>query len=335
MFARRIGGVAATRAYRESAVARPDKSSGGAGVARSRRHATADVLTAEDAIQLATQIFERSDAIRRSYPGKERVDAVSLLGFALGRPPAPDDLLSPLVVDRFRSIVERHAAGEPTEYITGRATFCGLTLATGPGAFIPRDSSERLASLAVRMLAGWRSPTLIDLGTGVGAVALAAAAAVPSALIYGVDIEEEPLALARANARTLRLRNVRFIRGDLFRPLPSDLAGRVDIITGYLPYVPKDVVGSLVPEIRDHEPAASVSDSSPDGLTIIRRAAAEAYSWLRPGGFLVLEASSFCSRSFVSAFRRAGLERVRSIGGKHDLSRVVVGCRPIRYAERR
>src|SRR5205823_2773003 len=128
--------------------------------------------------------------------------------------------------------------------------FRGLELISEPGVFVPRDSSEYLAEQAVKRLRGRRSPVHVDLATGAGTIALSVANDVPKATVYGTDLSEDAVKLARRNARRLGLK-VRFATGDVFGGLPKTIVGTVDVITAHPPYVAMDEVDDLRDEIKD------------------------------------------------------------------------------------
>jgi release factor glutamine methyltransferase len=182
-----------------------------------------------------------------------------------------------------------------------------------------------MAAQAVRRLRGRPNPLYVDLGTGIGPVALVVGTALPRAKVFGVDVSAKPLALARRNAARLRLRNVTFLRGDLFEPLPDRLAGRIDVITIHPPYVPRREVRTLPEEIARFEPKESLTDDSPKGDRILRRVGVEAPAWLRPGGWVLVEVSPDRSREVATILRQAGFRDVRSTKGPIPVSRVVVG----------
>jgi release factor glutamine methyltransferase len=215
--------------------------------------------------------------------------------------------------------------GEPVAYLTGTTTFGELELEVRRGAFIPRQSSEFMAAQAVRRLRGRPNPLHVDLGTGIGPVALVVGATIPRAKVFGVDVSAKPLVLARRNAARLRLRNVTFLKGDLFEPLPDRLAGRIDVITMHPPYVPRRELRTLPEEIARFEPKESLTDDSPKGDRILKRVGAEASAWLRPGGWILVEVSPDRAREVATILRRAGLRDVRSTKGPIPVSRVVVG----------
>jgi release factor glutamine methyltransferase len=275
--------------------------------------------------------LKRSPAIQHWPADRERREAASLLSFALGDRDASDELADPDAVvstrprGRYRRLIERRATGEPMAHIIGWTTFRDLRIGVGPGAFIPRQSSELLAESAVRRLRRRRSPIAIDLATGVGPVALAVAHAIPGAEVHGTDISRTAIRQARANAASLGLPNATFHCGDLFGSLPAGLRNRVDVITVHPPYVPPEELGDLPLEIRGFEPEDALTDLSADGLGLFARTTEEAPDWLRPGGWLLVEVSPDRARAIRSRLVRSGYRDVKSTRGWPDISRVIVG----------
>jgi len=285
------------------------------------------VPIAEDLLDEAEVALEASKRIDHPHRGKDRTDAEDLLAHVLDSDFDLDDDVDGVAAQRFRRLVARRVAGEPVAYITGKVEFNGLMLDIGPGAFIPRESSEFMADQAIRRLRRRTRPVYVDMATGIGPVALSVASAVRAARVYGVDVSAKPVNMARRNARALRLRNARFLRGDLFRPLPRTLARSVDVITIHPPYVGSRELRDLPDEIRHFEPKESLTDFSPMGMSLIQRVADEAPDWLRSGGWLLIEVSPDRARGVAATLRHAGFRDVRSTRGGIEVSRVVVGRR--------
>jgi release factor glutamine methyltransferase len=283
------------------------------------------MLTAREVLRDAERKLKASEAIDHPHAGKEWIEAEELLAFVVGSQRDQDDEIPAGAVARFRRLLARRATGEPLAYVIRKTTFKGLTLEITPGAFIPRETSEFMAEHAIRRLRRRPQPVCLDLATGIGPVALAVAHAVPKAKVYGVDVSSRPLALARRNAARLRIRNVSFLRGDLFAPLPPSLAGRLDVITIHPPYVPRREMRDLPEEIVRFEPRESLTDGSRTGLRLLTRVADDGPEWLRPGGWLLVEVSPDRSREVSTVMRRAGFRDVRSTKGPVAFSRVVVG----------
>jgi release factor glutamine methyltransferase len=160
--------------------------------------------------------------------------------------------------------------------------FGGLELVTSPGVMTPRETSSGLVACAVEHLSD-RSGTVVDVGTGSGAIALAVAQAAPRAVVWATDVSEAAVELAAVNARRAGLSDrIAVRRGDLLDPVP----GIADVIVANLPYLPLD-------ERADHldllsEPIGAVFAAG-DGLGIVRRLVTAARRRLAPDGLLALQ----------------------------------------------
>lgn len=196
------------------------------------------------------------------------------------------------------AMVARRAAGEPLEQVVGWASFCGLRIEVAAGVFVPRRRTEFLAGQAIRLARP--GDVVLDLCCGVGAIAAALAAAVPSLDLHAADIEPAAVACARHNVPGA------VYQGDLFDPVPGSLRGRVAILTANVPYVPSAQVATLPAEAREHEPLTAL-DGGPDGLGVLRRVAAGAPAWLAPRGHLLTEASDRQADAALAVLRSAGL----------------------------
>jgi release factor glutamine methyltransferase len=196
-----------------------------------------------------------------------------------------DPELPPDVVARAEVFARRRTAGEPLQYIVGRAGFRTLELEVGPGVFIPRPETEVVAGRAMELLP--QNGTIVDVGTGSGAIALAVAAERPDASVYATERSAEALSWARRNAQRLDL-GVTFAPCAYLDDLPERLRGRVDVVVSNPPYVAPAEQASLPLDVVEHEPAEALF-ASEDGLTDIRHIAEDARRWLRPEGWLVME----------------------------------------------
>jgi release factor glutamine methyltransferase len=271
----------------------------------------------------STHIFEDHD---------NRQEARELLAFCLGvdEEELDDDDLEPprRTRERYLSLVTRRAAGEPFPFLVGRIEFYGLDLKVKPGPFVPRPSSELTVEWAVKRLRRRRDPVAVDVCTGAGPIAMGIAHEVPGARVWGLDIDRDGLAQARSNAKRLGLRNVQFLAGDLYDPLPRKLSRGVDLITAHVPYVPPDELDDLPTEVRGFEPVHTLSDESDDGLNLMRRAVAEAPGWLESGGWALFEISEDIAPEIESMFLDAGFEDVGTVSDDDRLSVVVEGRMP-------
>jgi release factor glutamine methyltransferase len=281
--------------------------------------------TVRELIDIAHRVLADSTHIFEDHDN--RGEATELLAFCLDvdEDDLDDDFEPPRRArERYLSMVTRRAAGEPFPFLVGSIEFYGLDLKVKPGPFVPRPSSELIVEWALRRLRRRRDPVVVDVCTGAGPIAMGIAHEVPSARVWGVDIDRNGLAQGRANAKRLGIDNVRFTAGDLYGGLPRALAGDVDVITGHVPYVPIDELEDLPTEVRAFEPIHTLSDeSSGDGLDLMRRAVAEAPGWLKPGGWLLLELSDDIADDIEAMCIDAGFEEVGTISDDDGLSVVV------------
>ena len=286
-------------------------------------------MRARKLLQEAIRDLKASPAIDHWQKGRERIEAEDLLAFVCdGEEPDPSDDVSKKRAARFRELVARRVTGEPIPYIKGFTEFRGLELKVEHGVFVPRDSSEFLAEQAVRRLRRRTSPVHVDLATGLGTIALAVANEVPHATVYGADVAEDAVLLARKNAKRLKL-GARFVQGDMFGALPEKLRGKVDVLTIHPPYVAAGELDDLPDEIRAWEPEHTLTDRSVDGLGLVARTVAEGPRWLRPKGWLLIETDPDRARDVQRVMRKGGFRDVRSTkGGELKVTRVVVGRPP-------
>lgn len=285
-------------------------------------------VNAQKVLDQAVRTLKASPSLDHSQKQRERWEVRDLLTYVLGDEPDPQDDVPAKARRRFDAMVARRAAGEPIPFIKGYTEFRGLELLAEPGVFVPRDSSEFLAEQAIRRLRRRRSPVAVDLATGGGTIALAVANEVPKATVLGTDLSADAVDLARRNAKRLRL-SARFRLGDLFDAVPKKLRGNVDVITLHPPYVARDEMDDLPDEIREWEPAHTLTDRSEDGMGLIRRTVDESPAWLRRGGWLLMEVDPDRSRDVMPVYRAGGFRDVKSTkGGELKVTRVIVGRRP-------
>lgn len=197
-----------------------------------------------------------------------------------------DEEVPPEVEQKIRALGARRARREPLQYLLGYAYFMEIRLDVSPEVLIPRPETERLVEWVVEKLP--RNGTMLDLGTGSGAIALATAYERKDAVITAVDVSPNALAIALYNAGQLGLsEQVRFLESDLFCALEGE---SFDLIAANLPYVSEEEYGTLEPEVRCHEPRLALT--APDsGFECIRCAALAAPSHLKPGGWIIFELS--------------------------------------------
>ncbi|MBB5155297.1 peptide chain release factor N(5)-glutamine methyltransferase [Saccharopolyspora phatthalungensis] len=199
-------------------------------------------------------------------------------------------LVDPPVVQALHDLVRRRAARVPLQHLTGTAALGNVTLSVGPGVFVPRPETELLLAWGLATLEGVDRPTVVDLCTGSGALALAMANARPDANVHAVEKDPAALAWARRNAdRQAQAGDtpIRLYAGDVTDPtLFMELEGLVDLVLCNPPYVPEGT--PVPPEVRNHDPHEAVFGGH-DGLDVVRRVVGCAARLLRPGGGVAIE----------------------------------------------
>lgn len=224
------------------------------------------------------------------------------------------------------AMVDRRAAGEPLEHVLGWARFCGLRIAVEPGVFVPRRRTELLVreARAIARMAGRRPAVVVDLCCGSGAVSVALAATGRRIELYATDVDPAAVRCARRN---LAATGAKVYQGDLYRPLPASLLGRVDVLVANAPYVPTAAIALMPTEARLHEPRVAL-DGGADGLDVLRRVVAEAPGWLAPGGHLLFETGGIQAPHAVELASAASLA-ARVVTSEELDATVVVAGRPV------
>jgi release factor glutamine methyltransferase len=186
----------------------------------------------------------------------------------------------------YDELVARRLAGEPLQYVVRRWGFRTLDLYVDPRVLIPRPETEIVAGIAIDLVPD--HGTVVDLGTGSGAIALAIAVETKAGAIWATDASADALAVARANLAGLGApaKRVQMVEGDWFNALPAELRGTVDVIVSNPPYIGANE--ALPSEVVDWEPASALV-AGPTGLEAIERIVTASPTWLRAGGSLVIE----------------------------------------------
>lgn len=271
----------------------------------------------------ASLVREGSAILARTDLPKGADDAEVLLAHLLGVDRAhlhahPEEEVMPEVAGRFRDLVNRRASRVPLQYLTGEQEFWSLRFTVSPAVMIPRPETEGLIETFLR-LNDRADPLILDVGTGSGCIAVAAAHAVPRARLHAVEIAPEALAVARVNAAAHGLtKRIEFHQGDLFAPLRLlGLEGRFDFVLSNPPYIDAAELATLEPEVRDHEPRAALTPGI-DGLAFHRRLALEGPPFLKPGGHLIVEVGAGQAEAAAELYGAPGILEVLEV--RPDLS---------------
>jgi release factor glutamine methyltransferase len=221
-----------------------------------------------------------------------------LLTHADARPDAP-------TVQRYAELIEQRAAGKPLAYLTGEREFWSLPLTITPAVLVPRPETELVVERCLALLPD-ASAQIADLGTGSGAIALALASERPHWLVLATDISAEALDVARANAQRLALKNLQFLLGPWFSPLPRR---RYALIASNPPYIAADDAALGQPALS-HEPRLALTPGA-SGLEALSQIIAGAEGYLADAGHLVLEHGAGQAEEVGKMLVHAGFANVR------------------------
>lgn len=230
--------------------------------------------------------------------------------------------LSTTEAKRFGRALCQRCVGVPLQHLTGEQGFRRLTLVVKPGVFIPRPETETLVERALVSIADVRSPVVVDVGTGTGAVALAIKDERPDARVLAVDVSPDAVALARQNAARSEL-DVEIVAGDLLDPIPVALRGAVDLVVSNPPYVEEHELAALSREVRA-DPVVALAG----GIGVFERLFTQARDVLRPGGTAAVEIGETQGSAIRAVASRAGFVAVevdRDLAGR---DRVVMARTP-------
>jgi release factor glutamine methyltransferase len=271
---------------------------------------------------LVTGRLVREAAARLAAAGvpSPEYDAAELLAHVLETTRAGLALLREVpaeVAAAYDELVARRAGREPLQHLTGSAAFRYVELVVGAGVFVPRPETELLAGWGIdrarEVVAAGRSPVVVDLCTGSGAIALSVATEVPEAEVHAVELGDAAHEWA---SRNLTGSGVDLRHGDMAEAF-HDLDGDVDVVLCNPPYIPLDAYESVAPEARDHDPELALF-SGADGLVAMRVVERVAARLLRDSGVVAAEHADVQGQAAPGVFLSTG--RWREVRDHVDLA---------------
>ena len=281
---------------------------------------------------IAQAIAEGSARLGASHVDEARRTAGVLLCHALGIDRThlltrSDEQIIDSDYESYLQLVERRAAGEPVQYITGHQEFFGLDFNVTNEVLIPRPETEflveRVIALAIEF-PGEPNPLIADIGTGSGCIAISLATRLPHARLIATDISAAALEVARANASRHGVSDrIQFVQGDALEPLARlDVEGAVDVLVSNPPYVEEATSELIQREVREWEPHTALFAGA-DGLDFYRRLLPDAPRYLKPGGFVVLEIGYSQLDSIAAMIAGSSLELVDATPDLQGIPRAI------------
>lgn len=301
----------------------------------------ADKRTIGEAFRWASSFLQTQLASLQRLPEEERQaaaqhEAETLLchRLRLSRTQLLTNMDKPISDEEWAPIASDLAlrqSGVPLQYITGEAPFWGRLFQVRPGCLVPRPETEVLVEAAIHWLrsASLTRPSVLDVGTGSGAIAITVALEEPASDVHAIELSPAALGIARANAGSLGAA-VTFHEGDAFTVMSAWDHPSVNLLLSNPPYIPSCEIQALDVEVRRHEPLAAL-DGGEDGLDFYRQLVHHAPSWFKPGrAAILLEVGAGQANDVAALFEAASAWRDFTFSILSDLrgiGRVVQGVR--------
>jgi release factor glutamine methyltransferase len=197
-------------------------------------------------------------------------------------------------------LIQRRISGEPLQYILEHQEFWSIDFKVDTRVLIPRPETELLVEQSLRILSELqfnRRPSVLEIGTGSGAIAIALAKERKDTFLVATDLSKGALLLAKENANSAGVQQqIQFVNGDLFEPFRILIKkGSFDLILSNPPYINRHEIHALAKEVKDYEPLLAL-DGGEEGLEYYRRIISKVHLYLGRGGWLLLEVGEGQSR---------------------------------------
>jgi release factor glutamine methyltransferase len=289
-------------------------------------------------LTLRSALKEAAETLSSNYVEQARLEAELLLAHVLELRREdiivhPDRELTDPQEERFQQLVERRCRKEPLAYIVGHREFWSLEFKVNPKVLIPRPETEGVVECLLNLDgdgARERAIRILDVGTGSGILAIVAALEFPEARITAVDKSGDALEIALENAlRHQVAERIEFLEMDLMCDWNFPENDLYDAILSNPPYIPSRELERLMPDVRDYEPRAAL-DGGPDGLACYRSIVANAFPYLKPGGYLIFEVGDNQAGSVQqNLLAHGGFERIHIIQDLSGRNRIVTAGRAL------
>ena len=232
-----------------------------------------------------------------------------------------DEPLTKLHLRTLRSWVKRRIKHEPLQYITGSCSFYGREFLVSPDVLIPRPETERLIDISIETVIDKKSPSILDIGTGSGCIAITMALEIPDSSVLGVDISPSAKNIAILNRKNFKAKNTSFVEMDILQKFP---AKNFDLILSNPPYISKEELPTLMEEVKNFEPKIALTDNN-DGLKFYNRYAKIAKALLKKDGYLILEVGIGNHPKMVeSIFRKSGYNDIKTFKDYNGDIRIIL-----------
>ena len=211
----------------------------------------------------------------------------------------------------------------PVQYILGYEGFYGRNFKVNKNVLIPRPETELLVEQCIKIAVEKNSKTILDIGTGSGAIAITLAKELPNTKVLACDISEEALEVAKENGKLLEANNIKFEKSDVFSAVKFK---EFDMIVSNPPYIPKEEYETLQVEVKMHEPSLALTDNK-DGLYFYKKISREAVDYLKQEGVLAFEVGYNQGEEVRELMEKVGFKNVLVLKDYQNLDRIVIGVK--------
>lgn len=200
-----------------------------------------------------------------------------------------DDCLRLLQIEAIERVVRGRCQRIPLQHLWGTGAFLDFEVEVNGSVLVPRPETEGLALRAIACLSGstGEGVSILDIGTGSGCLAIAMARQFPKARVEAIDISAAALEIAKRNALLCSCPEIYFRQLDIFEADENTFSG-FDLVVSNPPYIPSGDIQFLEPEVRDHDPRLAL-DGGEEGLKYYRHLSGAGLSWVKSGGWMILE----------------------------------------------
>lgn len=237
--------------------------------------------------------------------------------------------ITPLELEEIRKmLIQRGKQRKPLQQILGEWEFYGYTFKVNEHTLIPRSDTENLVENCKHLFLDKGDVSILDIGTGSGAIAITLGKELKNSKVIGVDISEEALKVAEENRILNSADNVSFLKSDLFEAL-KERAEKFDLIVSNPPYIPLSEYNELMIEVREHEPKNALTDGG-DGYFFYEKISREAGTYLKEGGYLAFEVGYNQARKVYEFMEKNGFCNIMIIKDYCEIERIVIGMKEIK-----
>ena len=259
-----------------------------------------------------------------------RLDTEILLQKALGN---VDRLYIQLNLDKklnneelanFNKMMEDRLNGRPIAYIVNNREFMGLDFYVEEGVLIPRPDTEPLVEEVIELAGNRENLSIVDIGTGSGAISVSLAKYIKGCRIYSLDISDKALSIGKQNAISNGVEDkIDFIKSDIFTGI-KDKGLMLDIIVSNPPYIRKEDIKTLHTQVKDYEPYIAL-EGGEDGLDFYRAITEQSVNYLKKEGILAFEVGHDQAKDVSDIMRSHGYEKIYTKKDLQGIDRVVIG----------